>query len=290
MFWWPVFEADPQQDLNTLVDTDPCRSRLVPAYYTGFYNLCGVHPFEVAARGVGTLRGMEMPVQQIPPAKMHVLIPLDKNAGDVIEVMSPGGKVVSVMIPPGARPGQTIEVSNPDVQAIVTAQPGAPLLEGEANATDIQNKVHGLLRDGKWQIVKLEDALAYSRTLTPYQSNTSNPKLLGCHKCRPVARGCPGFYTFNVACSDNCLCCLYTCFPFCCLSLLQLSFIVIFSGCGERDDNTYIHRGEYGNIESQTIVVDHERGTLAVYEPKCGSPQLNEVIRVIACTSLRFSP
>ena len=220
---------------------------------------------EVAAHGVREMVEMIAQPQSVPMT-IQVLVPLDKKAGDVIEVMSPGGKVVSVMIPPGVPPGPMMEVQNPDAQAAVTAKPGAPLLGGGANPTDIQNKVHGLLRDGKWQIVPSEDALAYSRTLTPAQSNASNPRLLGCHKCRPVS--CIGFTgcvcTYNFACGENCLC-----FPCCTMGIVLPLYSCLCFICERSPDNTWIARGENGMKTGELIVVDHERGTYAHYGGKC---------------------
>ena len=199
---------------------------------------------------------------------ISVQIPHGTAPGQTLQVATPDGHLVQVQIPPGAFPGSIIQVGVPSGPYVVTAQPGS-------DPAEVQARVHSTLRDGKWGVVTASDALAYSRTLTVAQASAQNPSLQGCHRCRPVS--CCGFAgcvrTVNCACGPDCLW-FPCCFLGCCCPIWSLICCV----CEREKDgsNAWITRDKHGNKTGAVIVVDHERGTLAHYGVKgCCNPELD---------------
>lgn len=223
-------------------------------------------------------------------------------------------KMVAVTVPPGATPGTIVQVEACDpatgarslVQAtvpadcppggtfhvafggptVVTAQPTA----AQPTAAAIQAKVHGLLRDGL-RPVAVDDAWAYVRSLTPAQAHVRNHG--GCHVCQPVTCcGCPGCVcTYNFAMGDGCLCpsagvpfffsrSVVTAraragFPCCTLGVCLPVYSCLCCTC-ERKDNAWITRDKHGMMTGAIMLLDHERGTLAMYGVKCCTQTFEE--------------
>ena len=64
---------------------------------------------------------------------IQVSIPPDSKPGDIIQVMSPGGRTIQVTIPDGVLPGGVMEVANPDIQAPTKAED--PSVDADAAAS-----------------------------------------------------------------------------------------------------------------------------------------------------------
>ena len=193
----------------------------------------------------------------VVPRTLMVQVPPDwtPGPGQTIQVTSPLGTVVQAAVPTGCAPGSTFQTHNPDADAqagVITTQPAA-----------IQASVHAKIRDGHWEPITYTEALAYSRTLTQSQYSAKNPSLRGCHRCRPARPGKCGFTgcicVYLFACSDDCV---YS--PCCCMGLIWPLFSCIRCWCERSPDGTLIER-DGTKKKNEIIVVDHERGTIAIY-------------------------
>ena len=135
---------------------------------------------------------------------------------------------------------------------------------------EIQAKVHDIVRKGG--TLHSNDALAYSRSLTPEQASILH--LEGCHHCVAVTPcgAVPGpVCTYNFACSDTCLC-----FPCCFLGMCLPVYSCLCCTCERAESGAWITRGEGGVKMGEIIVVDYEQGTLAHYGAKCCSDDLED--------------
>ena len=134
--------------------------------------------------------------------------------------------------------------------------------------------MHALVREGNscsgMKPLHSNDAMAYSRSLTPQQASIEN--VSGCHKCVPVT--CVGFpgcvYTYNGAFNEDCLW-----FPCCFLGFIPTPWSICCCTC-EREQNAWITRDKHRRKTGYIVIVDHERGTLAHYGVKCCSEQLED--------------
>ena len=76
--------------------------------------------------------------------------------------------------------------------------------------------------------------------------------------------------TYNFPCSPSCLC-----FPCCTLGIALPLFRCLCCVCERSKDNTWITRDNKGIKTGEVIIVDHERGTLAMHGAKCCSSELD---------------
>ena len=131
-----------------------------------------------------------------------------------------------------------------------------------------RDRVHSRLRSrsGKWRTIRIHEALAYSRSLSPTQYSAENPAFHGWHKCIPmgicdcVPPGC--CISYNVPMDDDCICmpCI-----FCLCIVVPLLSCIVCTGCERSADHSWISRGDFGQKVGEWVIVDHEHGTLACY-------------------------
>ena len=211
----------------------------------------------------GQVLGQVMPAPQV----ITVQCPPGGQPGQQMQITLPNtGQVIAVQIPPGCPPGGQFQVQAPP--PVITAQPAGPA------PAQVQEHVHALVREGGscsgMKPLHSNDAMAYSRSLTPQQASIEN--VSGCHKCVPVT--CVGFpgcvYTYNGACSEDCLW-----FPCCFLGCIPTPWSICCCTC-EREQNAWITRDKHRRKTGYIVIVDHERGTLAHYGVKCCSEQLED--------------
>jgi hypothetical protein len=134
---------------------------------------------------------------------------------------------------------------------------------------EIQAKVHDIVRKGG--TLHSNDALAYSRSLTPEQASILHVE--GCHYCVAVTPcgAVPGpVCTYNFAYSDDCLC-----FP-CCFLGICLPWWSLLCFSDERAGSGRWMKGKGKGKTGEIIVVDYEQGTLAHYGAKCCSEDLED--------------
>ena len=125
----------------------------------------------------GQVLGQVMPAPQV----ITVQCPPGGQPGQQMQITLPNtGQVIAVQIPPGCPPGGQFQVQAPP--PVITAQPAGPA------PAQVQEHVHALVREGGscsgMKPLHSNDAIAYSRSLTPQQASIEN--VSGCHKCVPV--------------------------------------------------------------------------------------------------------
>lgn len=155
------------------------------------------------------------------------------------------------------------------VETVVKEQPRAMASQTKQ---EVHNRVHEIVRSG--QPLHAEDALVYSRTLSPEEQE----KIQGCKYCAPK---CSSWYRwafdycvcayFLICCSGDCL--WYNCWF---MGITLPVYGQICCSCERSIDSTWVSRDKHGIKTGEIVVVDHERGTVAMYGSKCCSQELRE--------------
>ena len=224
----------------------------------------------MASKEYAMVPAQAVPIQGVPtqgvvlgaiaPAMMTITVAAPPGAapGQLMQIQVPGtGQLLQVQIPAGCPEQGQFQVQVPAAPGVVTTQ---PMAAGPTPA-EVQAKVHDIVRKGG--TLHSSDAMAYSKSLTPEQADIKNAE--GCHYCVPVTcMGCPGCVcTYNVACNDTCLW-----FPCCLLGLCFPVYSWVCCSC-ERSENAWITRDKHGRKTGAIILVDYEKGTLAHYGVEC---------------------